>query len=1118
MTLTLASTTTVRGRGIISSDLHFGGTGTIINQGLISADVAGQTLTVNPDTFTNQGTAQAINGATLTIGATNWNNSTGVLLVNNGTLNLDGTFTNPGAINRTGGTINVTGTWNNTGNSYLLSSSTGDFRLNGGTIRGGTINQDGGALRFSTSGSNILDAVTITGAMQLSESSAFVRLMNGATFSQADLTGASSRLLFEGTAATPSSTLSGALINLDASNAGFGLSGNMTLTLASTTTVRGRGIISSDLHFGGTGTIINQGLISADVTGQTLTVNPDTFTNQGTAQAINGATLTISATNWNNSTGVLLVNNGTLNLDGTFTNPGAINRTGGTINITGTWNNTGNSYLLSSSTGDFRLNGGTIRGGTVNQDGGALRFSASGSNILDAVTITGAMQLSESSAFVRLMNGATFSQADLTGASSRLLFEGTAATPSSTLSGATINLEATNAGFGLSGNMTLTLASTTTVRGRGIISSDLHLGGTGTIINQGNIFADLAGTLTINPDVFTNQGLVQAFTGSTLTISATTWSNPTGTLSVINSGVLNLDGTFTSPGTISRDGGTINITGLWNNAGQTYALTASTGDFRLNGGTIQGGTINQSANGSLRFASSGSNILDGVTINGPLQLSESSSFVRLLNGTTFTQANLTGSSSRLLMEGSTGANPAVVRTLTGAAINLDAAGAGFGLSGNITLTLGSTTTVRGRGIISSDMHFGGAGTLINQGTIVADLAGQTLTVNPDSFTNQGTARATGGATLTFNTVYTQTAGTLEVSASTISSNSALQIQGGLLTGFGTINAAISNNAMLRPSLGAGGLNVNGNVSLLAGSSLIFQLGGLVQNTQYAHIGVNGTVSLGGNLVLTFVNGFGGSVTGNDNFTLMNSNAALTGAFANVASGTRLTTSDGSGSFVVNYNGNALAIGGFAPTPAAVVPAAAAGGAPVGAPLPDAASAPEQRFSADDAPSWRLGRGVARVGMTNHAPVVAAEPSIGVAVAPPAVALAAAAASPSPASQTPAAAVAPVPHTRMTDARAQNLTQLAQSEMQRPVRDASRRFGVQVRDSDQLLSLIENGVEEQTTAGRSSIGARRGPRGTPEAATQTSVGSPNPTARPADVAPDRALAPSRLGIRSSVVPD
>jgi hypothetical protein len=41
--------------------------------------------------------------------------------------------------------------------------------------------------------------------------------------------------------------------------------------------------------------------------------------------------------------------------------------------------------------------------------------------------------------------------------------------------------------------------------------------------------------------------------------------------------------------------------------------------------------------------------------------------------------------------------------------------------------------------------------------------------------------------------------------------------------------------------------------------------------------------------------------------------AITGHFTNVANGARLSTSDGSGSFVVNYSGSALVLSNFLPT-------------------------------------------------------------------------------------------------------------------------------------------------------------------------------------------------------------
>ena len=912
ITLTLASTTTVRGMGLISSDLQFSGLGTIINQGLIAADLAGQTLTISPDAFTNQGTAQATNGGTLTIAATNWNNNTGTLGVNASTLNLGGTFTNPGAISRTGGTINITGLWDNTGLSYTLNSTTGDFVLNGGTLRGGTLNQSGGSLRANGSGNNILDGATVNGSLLLSGPSSFLRLQNAASFAQADLTGTNSTLTVEGTAATPSSTLSGATVNLDAAGVRFGASGNITLTLANSTTVRGMGLVSSDLQFSGLGTIINQGAIRADVSGQTLTINPDVFTNQGSFAALNGATLTISATSWSSPSGTLTLDGtSTVNFAGTFTNPGAIMRTGGTINVTGLWDNTGLAYTLDTSTGDFVLNGGTIRGGTINQSGGSLRFSTSGNNILDGVTVTGPgngpLLLSNASSFLRLTNATTFTEADLTGTNSTLTVEGTAATPSSTLSGATVNLDAAGVRFGASGNITLTLASTTTVRGMGLISSDLQFSGLGTIINQGMISADLAGqTLTINPDVFTNQGTVQAINGAILTISSANWSNPTG-LFQLNDGTINFGGTFTDLGAVNVEIGTINITGTWNNTGNSYTLNGLTGDFRLNGGTIIGGTINQPGARGLRFSNNGNNILNGVAVGGPLVLSDPSAFVRLLNATTFTQADLTGSNATLIVEGTT-ATPS--STLSGATVNMDVAGGRFGVSGNMTLTLASTTTVRGRGTISSDLQFSGLGIINNQGTIAADTAGQTLTINPDTFNNSGTVRASNGGTVSFGTVYTQlTGGELDIVGSTATSTSALQIQGGLVHGFGNINAAISNNAMLRPDLGAAtGLRVTGNVTLLSSSNLVFQLGGLSQGTQYGFLNVIGSASLGGNLVVSFVNSF--QAANANSFTVLTSTAPITGMFANVASGGRLQASDLSGSFLVNYSGNSIVLSDF----------------------------------------------------------------------------------------------------------------------------------------------------------------------------------------------------------------
>jgi hypothetical protein len=141
---------------------------------------------------------------------------------------------------------------------------------------------------------------------------------------------------------------------------------------------------------------------------------------------------------------------------------------------------------------------------------------------------------------------------------------------------------------------------------------------------------------------------------------------------------------------------------------------------------------------------------------------------------------------------------------------------------------------------------------------------------------------------------------------TINSSPTLNFQGGLIDARGTIDAAMMNNATLRPALG-GDLAVNGNLSLLSASQFVFQLGGTTAG-QFGFVNVNGQVSLGGQLALSLVNGFNPS--GSDAFTLMSSSSAFAGAFTNIASGSRLQTSGGEGSFLVNYSGNTLTLSNF----------------------------------------------------------------------------------------------------------------------------------------------------------------------------------------------------------------
>src|SRR6185436_193205 len=98
------------------------------------------------------------------------------------------------------------------------------------------------------------------------------------------------------------------------------------------------------------------------------------------------------------------------------------------------------------------------------------------------------------------------------------------------------------------------------------------------------------------------------------------------------------------------------------------------------------------------------------------------------------------------------------------------------------------------------------------------------------------------------------------------------------------------------------------------STLAFDLAGVQQDLQYDHLDVGGPLTLGGKLAVQFSNGFQSQILAANQFTIVT--GALTGAFGNVASGGRLRTADGLGSFVVQYGNsfdpNSVTLTGYLP--------------------------------------------------------------------------------------------------------------------------------------------------------------------------------------------------------------
>ena len=605
----------------IGSGFAFNAAMALTNNGLISSEVSGRTITINSDTLANGGTLQATGGGILTISPTNaWTNG-GTINLNSGTVNLGGTFNATGGIgtwSNTGGTVNVTGTITNTGNTLTLNNSTGSWSMAGGTINGGTIAFANGKTLNLTATLGTLSGVTVNGDLNFPDTFSQALITGGTTFSTAHLSGVHAEIGF-----TPAQTLSG---TIQFEGVGGGIRA-VTESSAGSFTVGVTGVIKSVAGLGTNPTIgsgfafnaamalTNNGLISSEVSGRTITINSDTLANGGTLQATGGGILTISPTNaWTNG-GTINLNSGTVNLGGTFNATGGIgtwSNTGGTVNVTGTITNTGNTLTLNNSTGSWSMAGGTINGGTIAfANGKTLNLTAT-LGTLSGVTVNGDLNFPDTFSQALITGGTTFSTAHLSGVHAEIGFS-----PGQTLSGM-VQFEGASGG---SRYVTLNAPGSFTVGASGVIktvaglTTDPSIGGAGfgfngamALTNNGLISSQVSGrTITINPATsFANAGTLEAINGGSLAVplgytqtAGITRLSGGGTISALSGLTLNtitvaggrLEGTGTITANVANSG-TIS-------PGLSAGQLAITGDLTLDSTStlqIEIGGVSQGTN------------------------------------------------------------------------------------------------------------------------------------------------------------------------------------------------------------------------------------------------------------------------------------------------------------------------------------------------------------------------------------------------------------------------------------------------------------------------------------------------------------------------------------------
>lgn len=398
----------------------------------------------------------------------------------------------------------------------------------------------------------------------------------------------------------------------------------------------------------------------------------------------------------------------------------------------------------------FTLDGGAISGGQWTLTGPGLAATSHPGNAMHGVSLIGHVSLDVEGAFIRVTGGLTVTGLiSISGDSAAISFDG----GNQALSGV---VDVLFSGFeweryiSVDAGAQLTIAPTVRVSGdRGALVSG-RFSGSGVIINQGTIWADTeGGKLDVRPSLFSNLGTLRASNFAQLRIGAGSWTN-TGLISTAG-GNVSLAGTFDVTGGVgvfTRGGGEVFVEGTLINTGATLAFSASTGTWRFNGGTIVGGTITVSPTWFMGDYPSSSGKLVGVTVVGDMAW-QNGNFTCEFDAVTYNGNFAFGSFGTLVVRNTLTFNG--TWTVTGAGTLVQFAGGNQSLMGNIQvhmrhedayfwsnyiLTIPAAASISGYGNL--------VGSMVNLGSVMADIPGKRLLIGEGDFDNQSVVGAAGG--------------------------------------------------------------------------------------------------------------------------------------------------------------------------------------------------------------------------------------------------------------------------------------------------------------------------------------------------------------------------------------
>ncbi|HVU16228.1 MAG TPA: PEP-CTERM sorting domain-containing protein [Candidatus Didemnitutus sp.] len=878
------------------------------------------------------GTLSLDNGGTFSDGSSIGSSGSGVVQLTNGVLSGSGTagftatnfviaggqvgdgVTFLGTTNWTTGNFNTVGTSTIAAGGLLNLTNSNDHDYNGHTmVNNGTVDWTAGNIRSGNSGLFVNNSVFNDSADGYQFNNAYGGAQsifhNTVTGTYNKTAGASlfanSTLLNDGTISVTGGTLSLDGGTLDAGST-IGSSGAGVVQLVSgTLNVNGTVNVQNFQFNGGT-------LAGTQTFNGTLTWNTSDLSGGGATTIAPTTTLTVATGNDHNFNAHTIVNDGTVNWTGgnlrsgnagVFLNNSVFNDTsdgyqisnayGGTQSIfhnavTGVYNKTAgatsivnntlvNDGVISVTGGTLSLDGGTLNdGSTIGSSGlGVVQLVSNTLNVNGTVNVQNFLFNGGTLAGTQTFNGTlTWNTTDLSGGGATTL------SPSTVLTIATGNDHNFNAH---------TIVNDGTVNWT---SGNLRSGNAGVFLNNG-AFNDTAGSFQISnaygglQSIFHNaaSGIYTKSSGSTSIINNT----------LVNDGIINVSG-----GSISLDGGTLNNGSFIGSTGGglvqlvSGTLTANgivtLGNFQFNGGVLSG---NPTFDGTFSWVSTDFSTPTTTTVGATGVMSIVSANDHNFNGHAIVNAGVTDWVAGNLRTGNAG-------SITNYGVWVDTA---------------DTYTI-------NNAYGGAAATFTNAvgGTYTKTSGASSIQI---PVLNLGTIVVAGG-TLGVTSTYSDAAGRilLDAGGNFSASNPISLSNGSLLLGEGTFTAPSLNlSGAIKPGTltTAGTLTIDANTTVLSPAFLGFEIGGTNQGSDYDHLTVNGTLALGGNLQIGFINGFQSTITNSMTFDLVSS-TSLSNSFLNVANGSRLWTADGLGSFVVNYGAgssfgvNDIVLSSFTPVP------------------------------------------------------------------------------------------------------------------------------------------------------------------------------------------------------------